>query len=105
MLAQHTFSKRLIQVLSAIREYLSNPRAKAFIFDRIKKDFRFSDQCIARFYQNMVYTSDILVTLPALKDLVAFEREALNYLNEQRRDQEANLAILAELLDSRDAYL
>ncbi|MFN4151694.1 MAG: hypothetical protein ACK4IX_12195, partial [Candidatus Sericytochromatia bacterium] len=61
----------------SVREIKSNPRAKSFIYDEMKEDFTFRDTSIARFYQNMIYSSDIIKLIPTLKKLVALELEGI----------------------------
>jgi hypothetical protein len=91
------------KIVRIIREVRSNPRAKSFLFERLKKNLRFRSQRKSRFYQNMIYTSDILVMLDAMREFVEFERSGITLLGERKKGHADDLQRLRELLNSTDA--
>jgi hypothetical protein len=86
-----------------IKEVRSNPHAKGFLYECLKKDFRFRDQRKSRFYQNMIYTNDIILMIGAMKEFVEFEHNGVALLGERKKDHLAELQRLHELLHSADA--
>jgi hypothetical protein len=98
---QHDIGYELLTL--TIKEYRSNVRAKAFVFREIQKTFNFRDQRIARFWKNIVYSSDVFLMLTALHKFVLQELKGIKLFGATNPECEVRLMRLHELLESKDA--